>query len=108
MSLRVILRREAFRSGLGVWVCEERDGNLYVAAPVELAFVERGPKNSAFELGEPTFHIKSHQLDSVRRSIIEETAGIGMEPLAVASQAELRATKYHLEDMRKLALRVTP
>jgi hypothetical protein len=105
MSIRVILRKEAYRSGLGVWVCDERDGEIMIATPIELAFASRG-KCSAFELGEPTLHIKSHQLDSIRRSIIEETAGIGMEPLSVASQAELRATKYHLEDMRKLALRM--
>lgn len=78
-----------------------RSGNrVYVAKRVELIFEEL-PEGGYFK--EPTFEIPWHSSKNFKVALKKALEG---EKLPVSSvEGELTATKYHLEDMRKLALK---
>lgn len=79
---------------------------MHIVKPIELVFESEPRENAdAFRLPEPTLFLLPEQFDQIRRALLDASLGGGIEPLALANASELKATKYHLEDMRQLALR---
>lgn len=100
---RLIIRKEWSRKGFGIYLIDQDRGIDKVAKPVNFEW-EDISAGSLFPPS-PTFFLDREDFDSVRSSVINELIGAGIESSATANGAELKATKYHLEDMRKLVLK---
>jgi hypothetical protein len=74
----------------------------YVAKKVELVF-EEIPEGSFFK--EPTLAIDWYHANDFKEALKEALDGEKLPPSAV--EGELKATKVHLEDMRKLVFEET-
>jgi hypothetical protein len=87
--------------GLSIWIILREGDRIYVAKPIALEFQEwsRGQR-----LDRPTLFIEDHYrmpfMEALKRAV--EKVDIR------AVEGELKATKYHLEDMRKLVFEGTP
>ncbi len=103
--MKIIIREAFNRNGFSFWLYQE-DGNVCrVVAPVLLTFGKDLPANYAWELPEPTGFIRRSEFNELKNSVIEEMTRSGfLDPGAADTAKELKATKYHLEDMRMLAL----
>ncbi len=105
--MRIIFRRQFHRRGFAIWLVRD-DGTRYaVGKPTSVEFEEQS-SGAAFLLPEPTFEITDREMETLMSSVKEEMIGQGLESPAAANASELKATKYHLEDMRKLALKERP
>lgn len=100
--MRLVFRRQFHRRGFAVWIVRDDGHQFQVGKPTSIAFEDA--ESGAFALPEPTFEITDREMETLISSVKEEMIGQGLESPAVASAAELKATKYHLEDMRKLVL----
>jgi hypothetical protein len=77
----------------------EWDGRLVrVAKPITLEFVEFVPRTPTIE---PTLMLPHGQMRELFRAFMEEMVRKGLMP-AQPLEGELKATKFHLEDMRRL------
>lgn len=108
VRVKAIIRTAWNRDGINLWFFRDDGQRLYVAKPFEIAFEEK-PRDNAWELPEPTVFIRSNEFKELRESLVEELASAGVIDRTAAETArELKATKYHLEDMRTLTLRGAP
>ena len=85
---------------VGLYIAERRDGELYVAKPVNLIF-KHVPKGHATK--GPTIsinHFDSKEFFSAMQKVMSER-GIETESEGMA-KGKLEATVHHLEDMRTL------
>lgn len=73
---------------------------IYAAKEIELEFKEV-PMGSFYD--SPTFRINWHDSKDFKAALKESLDGEKL-PLS-AVEGELKATKYHLEDMRQIALK---
>ena len=88
-------------------IYEEHNGRYYIAAPVELLFEEKGVKRGDVIKPTLTLHSEYHAIPLLK-ALAEGLAEFGIYPSTQQfTSGELKATKYHLEDMRKLTLGVT-
>ena len=69
------------------------DGSIYAAEPLMLRKVEPGP------IQEPTLSIS----ENAAQSLMDDLWNLGIRPKEADSPGELRATRFHLDDMRKIA-----
>ncbi len=99
--MKVIFKRQENRNGYAIWIMTDDGKRLHVAMPATLTFEEKD-YNSAWLLPEPTFQLSTRDFDELKASLLEEMQRAGMVDLE--SARELKATRYHLEDMRMLAL----
>lgn len=107
MTIRVEIMQPVDQAGKHVWVYDERVDGLFVMAPVGYPkFVLLSPDAAASVVRpEPSMIIQWSLFSrGLPRAIAEAFNGVGFETLATANAAELKATKVHLEDMRKLSL----
>lgn len=96
-SLRATAHKEGFfRNTVAITFYERIDGAHYIADPLTL----RKREDPTAET-EPTLTLKPEEA----QILIDELWDCGMRPTDIKDQSgELRATKKHLRDMRKLAL----
>jgi hypothetical protein len=85
---------------IGLYIAERRDGELYIAQPIELVFehVPRGQQSKG-----PTIsvnHFDSKEFFGAMQKVMSEK-GIETESESMA-KGKLEATVHHLEDMRTL------
>ena len=100
--IKFIIREAWNRRGFNIWIINEIENHRYFfAEPFEIKFSDK-PQDGASILPEPTFFLKDCDFQTIRTSVINELTQSGIEPLAIAKEAELKATKYHLEDFRRL------
>lgn len=90
------------RAGYDIWLFHRDVSNqVRVAKPILLEFGE--PKSDAFLLPDPTLYLTQSGFDSLVNGIRKEMIGNGWLPKAEMLEGELKATKSHLDDMRKVA-----
>jgi hypothetical protein len=86
-----------YQGSLDVYIIQESiNGDLYVAEPLVLRKVDR-----CEVLGDPTYRIDS-EIGRYFENLFHEAKACGFEPKIADN---LSATKYHLEDMRKLVFK---
>lgn len=101
--MRLVIRQAWSRNGFDIWLLKERGPNGYwVAKPTAFEFVE---KDETFMLPEPTFSINRHEYESLTKSITDEMISNGFAKSSALLDGELKATKVHLDDMRKLVFK---
>lgn len=105
MKFKVYTEHREYAEELCLYIVEERpDGRIAVAKPVELEFEvkERG------EIRKPTMVIYKPMAIPFLQSIANACEKIGILPEGKPIlENELTATKYHLEDMRKMTFAFT-
>ena len=88
--------------GLRVWIIDERGSDSFVARPTELRFEKTDPTLQI----EPTFVFDRFKGEEFLQGLAEALVQAGFKPNEIrAHDKQVEAIKYHLEDMRKLALR---
>lgn len=86
------------------WITNDTPNGAYIAKPLRL---EMEIINTAIYLP-PTFTVNSKELDILMPKIHDAMNRIGFKPKEEAKiEGILEATKYHLEDMRKLVFKVS-
>ncbi len=103
--MKCTIRQAVNRNGFSIWFYKDDGERIWVAKPFEITFEEK-PRDYAWELPEPSIFVRRPDFDELKASLIEELAANGIIDASVKeTQRELKATKYHLEDMRKMFLR---
>lgn len=106
--MKCTIRRAVNRAGFSIWFFKDDGERLWVAKPFEITFEEK-PRDYAWELPEPSFSISSRAFNELKASLIEELVEAGIiDSSARETARELKATKFHLEDMRKYFLKDLP
>jgi len=105
MKFKVYTEYKDFAGDICLYIAEERpDGRLAVAKPIEFEFEvkERG------EIRQPTMVLYRLVAIPFLQSIANACEKIGILPEGKPIlENELTATKYHLEDMRKITFALT-
>lgn len=99
--MKILIRREMHLGGYAIWLYDERRDQIFFAKPTEIVFEDTGHTGAAL-LPDPTFVLRTDQLQTLQQSIISELERAGLRSPDLASQAKLDATERHLEDMRRL------
>lgn len=90
--------KNIFKNKYELWMAlKQPDQSIGVALPLSFEF-SNDPEYAPKE--EPTL---SMNLEEATR-LMDALWGAGIRPTEVGSPGELAATKYHLEDMRKIAM----
>lgn len=99
--MRIVLRRAwgVRGGGFHIWLVDEN--NCFVK-PLELSFSD--PRNGACLLPDPTLTLEQRDWDALVQSLDTELLANGIVKQAASLEGELKATKFHLEDMRSLVL----
>lgn len=102
MKIKVYLDYERHLNAVSMWIVGiKENGNRVFVKPVDMTFEE--VEEGAYR--EPTFRFDRHFADEFLESLAGELINMGYRPDELkAKEGELTATKYHLEDMRKIAL----
>jgi len=100
--LDVVIRSLNDAFGMGVWIIDRDDANhvVRVLRPVEFKWQEYVQGHL---LPEPTIAGRTQEVEMIFEKFIEQVkeAGYGRDKLSVES-GELKATKEHLTDMKRL------
>ena len=109
--MKIHIFEDATTGGINIWIQRE-DGlsrTFSIAEPVELNFVSRQKEKDEGDTIKPTLKIGFDgrdfllaMLDAINKFGIHEKVDTS------ARLAELKATSYHLEDMRKLVFSENP
>lgn len=94
------IERSWAKDGFDLWIFKRANNKCYLAEPINLKFKEMP---ETFVLPSPTIEMHYDFAIDFLRSMAEELKRHGynvFEPDAISK--ELKSTKYHLEDMRKL------
>jgi len=105
MSIHVYIRHEFDKLGTGIIIADidEISGKIKVAKPVDLVFEE--VSDADVSLGS-TFFFGGNKGDQFLQGLVNALVASGIKPNDFkASDKEVAAIKYHLEDMRKLVFR---
>jgi len=87
------------RDTLCMLLFQRKEGRMYVAKPIEFVFHEV----NEYDIKEPTLMIPDTMARSLLKDIAENLDKLGIKTIQDAKiEGELNATKYHLEDLRKL------
>lgn len=85
-----------------MWIMDRRDGGTFLVEPV---VATEKKMEEVFVFPEPTLFMRHDQAVSFLRSMADELKRHGYEIFSPDElKHELKATKYHLEDMRKMAI----
>lgn len=100
-NVEVVIREDWSIGGYAVYLFMEKNGKRYLAETNEFSFKEVG--DEAMLLPSPTFQF-STKLDArvFLQDFSNELNNQGMKPNNDAVHGELKATKVHLDDMRKI------
>ena len=100
--LKVLIRQNEFSESLDIIFVQNReDGKRYIAEPVEIKFKEHKLGDDAKPTISLGFSLSGEFLKAMAEALDKQ--GIKTEnDFKIAGLLE--ATKYHLEDMRKIAL----
>lgn len=105
MTLRLIVRHAINRHGYNVWLLRDDGHAMRFAQPVEFTFGD--PKDDSFLMPEPTLFLPLQDFNMIADSVRNEMIANGLQPSAALLEGELKATKYHLNDMRRLVFDTT-
>lgn len=98
--LKVRLVDRNYDGRYAMFIYYEDNGHIYQAKPIELEF-EQIEEGAVF--AKPTL-VLGYYDDSLFRSLVDELHRLKLIPIqTTATDGELKATKFHLEDMRTLA-----
>lgn len=98
-KLRVSIRKSEFTNELEIYIGEKRFDGMYIAKPVELVL----EKHIEGENLDPTIKIGGFLADEFLKVLAEELDNKGIKTdKDERIKGTLDATKYHLEDLRKL------
>jgi len=91
-------------AGLDVWLYEDKADGRYVVEPMD--FVVRKLDDRGAEYITPTFRFNEHSGTEFLNSFVNALVVAGFKPDEIkAHDKEVAAIKYHLEDMRRLAIK---
>ena len=97
--IKISIRRSWDFSGIEIVFWEERNGKIYAVKPMELIF-EEYPEGT---VEKPSLRIPHFIADEFLKSLAEVLDGEGIKTDKDAKiQGTLEATRYHLEDLRKM------
>lgn len=96
MTYKIFLREELWMDQVQLVIFKEENGKRYIAKPLEFEIAERN-----VTIGQPTAYFPRH--DNVPQQLKKELQNMGL--IDNADAATVAALKYHLEDMRTLALK---
>lgn len=102
---QVFVHKVDFGEWTSVYFTKVVGGKRYVAKPVQLEYVEvdRG------DAPEPTLALGEYESTPFLKAIVNECMEKGITPDVIEPLKNvLDATKYHLEDMRKLVFQARP
>ncbi len=104
--MKIFINPNLWQDTFEVYIVEENvNGKLYVAEPMELKFKEL---NNGESVAKPSIRISrfSGKETNFLQALSDALAKAGYEPKTVEeNKGELKATKIHLEDMRKLVFK---
>src|SRR4051812_14322346 len=102
--MKIIIRQAWNRRGYNVWLYREDGSTVYLAKPFEITFEETG-HDGATLLPDPSLELTEREFNEFKTSLVTELQSNGLlDPGAAETARELKAVRYHLEDMRSLAL----
>lgn len=100
---RVHVKKEPWRDDVGIYILRDS----FVGGKDSIAFVKAFEMKKMHEgdlMEEPSLKMLSGEAHEFLQAMVNAAWGVGIKPTAMEDSAnELKATKYHLEDMRKLA-----
>lgn len=101
--MKVYINHDEWQDATNIWiVAEDHRGRRHVAKPMKLEFVEMGDEKI---LHEPSLKINRTFNEDTKflQALSDALSKTGYKPKDVEENAgELKAAKYHLEDLRKL------
>ena len=102
--MKVRLERPYFKDSLDVLFYEDVNEKIIIVNPVQL-IMKRIDEGDRIE--EPTFSIRGKESGSFLQSFVNEAYKLGIRPeqdgkTITMIENEMKAMKFHLEDMRKL------
>ena len=97
----VIIRYDEDFAGLSIWFIKKEGGSLTVVSPIDMTSTTTvGP---GFEMPEPTIKMGDVGARQILQGLVQALVDAGYRPDELKAQdKELDATKFHLEDMRRL------
>ena len=100
--MKVAIRFDPTFAGMSVWLYENKPDGEYIVKPTKLELEK-------YELGaqiEPTFRFNESGGTEFLNSLVNALVEAGFKPDEIkAHDRQVEAIKYHLEDMRSLALK---
>lgn len=100
-QFKIIIERPYYTDTVQIWFVKFEGDKIFVAKPMQLNF-EQVEKSSS--KGNPTLEISGYYsqefLEALKLAVEGKTV--------ILLEGELKATKYHLEDMRKLIFKEFP
>lgn len=101
----VAIRWDEAIDGLKVWLINTRpDGSREIVHPIDITYTREYLPYECFP--EPTFHFNGDEGRQILQGFAEGLVQNGFKPDELkASDKELAAVRYHLEDMRGIALK---
>lgn len=100
--MKVYIQKEIYSDSIGILFTEEKNGKRYVCKPVNLELVE----HNLGEITEPTIRINHFLAPEFLKALAE---ALDKHEIKTDNdfkiQGLLTATKYHLEDMRKIVFK---
>ncbi len=98
-GITISIEQRPFCAELGIYIVDRRGNDLSVAGPVDLEF---HPYKEGDEV-KPTLSIPFWMAEEFMQAFVDELSNNGVKTKnELTMEGELNATKYHLEDMRKL------
>lgn len=101
--LRVRIQDLFHKAAMGIWLIEDRNNRTYIAEPMPFTMKDHG--DGAIPLPEPTITLSYQFTRDFFQGLCNELARLGYAPDTSRLAGELDATKKHLEDMRKMAMK---
>ena len=99
----VIIRHDPDFMGTNVWLVHKKGSELTTVHPIDLMLTTT---INSWETPEPTLTFSGHDSIQFLQGLADGLAEVGFRPdILKASDKELSATRYHLEDMRKLVFK---
>ena len=100
---RVYVQHEGFSDNVVIWLGEHRDARFYNATVGQNGYLELAESKEG-EQPAPLLRVPAMIWQQIVDAIATEVTPTKQEVV----DAELLATKYHLEDMRKLVFKTKP
>ena len=103
MELKVHIEHEPTFRGTAIYLFgKDRDGE-FVVEPMELKLRHYTPGDP---LDSPTLRFEGREGTAFLQALVQALVQIGFKPDEIkASEGQISAIKYHLEDMRKLVFK---
>ena len=105
--MKITFRKSWHKASIDVFVFEQVGNQTRWVKPCVLEFEDELRDQCSRLPDEPTFSIHPEHWSELKKSIQKELEIMGDIPEQSGLRGELKATKYHLEDMRKIAIQAT-